>query len=95
MVTNPFLHWSNVIYTCTTMLVFKNEEQVNNWCSRHNIPKGDIQPIDKIWAFSKKWYGNHLNPEWTKWTASEARQIFKDFELTHSVWDLEATGKRF
>lgn len=87
--------WDNVIYTCSNMLVFKNEEQINNWCKRHNIPKGDIQPVNKIWEFSKKWYGNHLNPQWTKWTAEEAKQIFKEYELTHEIWDLEASGKRF
>jgi Alkylmercury lyase len=87
--------WNNVIYTCTTMLVFKNEEHIDNWCKQHNIPKGDVQAIDKVWKLSQKWYGNHLNPEWTKWTGDEAKQIFKDFDLTHPIWNLEATGKRF
>lgn len=87
--------WDNVIYTCTTMLVFKNEEQIDNWCKRHHISKGDVQPIANVWAFAKKWYGNHLHTEWTKWTGDEAKQIFKDFGLTHPVWNLEATAKRF
>ena len=44
--------WDNVMYTCSNMLVFENEEQVNNWTKKHNISKGDIQPIDKIWNLS-------------------------------------------
>ena len=87
--------WDNVIYTCSNMLVFENEEQVNTWTDKHNIPKGDIQPIDKIWNFSKKWYGNHLNPEWTKWTIDEAKQIFKDFELENKIWSLGDSKERF
>ena len=87
--------WNNVIYTCSTMLVFKNEEQIIEWSKRHNIPTGDIQPLDNVWAFSKKWYGNHLNPDWEKWTMQEAREIFKEFNLTDKIWDLEMTAERF
>ena len=87
--------WNNVIYTCSTMLVFENEEQIIEWSKRHNIPKGDIQPLHNVWAFSKKWYGNHLNPDWEKWTMQEARDIFKEFNLTDKIWDLEKSAERF
>lgn len=87
--------WDNVIYTCSNMLVFENETQINEWSNKHNIPKGDIQPIEKIWAFSKKWYGNHLNPNWEKWTIHEAKQMFQDFLLEGEVWKLEDSKERF
>ena len=87
--------WDNVIYTCSNMLVFENEEQIDSWAIRHNIPKGDLQPIAKIWAFSKKWYGNHLNPEWTKWTVEDAKRIFSEFELQGRIWDLGESKERF
>lgn len=92
----PMKHaWDNVIYTCSNMLVFENEEQINSWSKRHNIPKGDIQPIEKIWSFSKKWYGNHLNPEWIKWTVEDAKQLFKEFELKGTTWNLGDSKERF
>jgi hypothetical protein len=87
--------WDNVIYTCSNMLVFKDENQVDLWTKRHNIPKGDIQPINKVWEFSKKWYGKHLNPNWKKWTMKEAKEMFLEFNLTHEVWDLENFISRF
>lgn len=87
--------WDNVIYTCSNMLIFENEKQIDEWTKRHNIPKGDIQPIEHIWNFSKKWYGNHLNPEWTKWTIDEAKQIFSEFKLENKIWDLGASKERF
>ncbi len=87
--------WDNVIYTCSTMLVFKDLPQVEDWCMQHNIPKGDVQPISKIWEFSKKWYGNHLNPNWKKWTMEEAKELFEEFELNHEIWDLETSASRF
>ncbi|RXK60728.1 hypothetical protein ESA94_09705 [Lacibacter luteus] len=87
--------WDNVIYTCSNMLVFENPEQVDAWAKKHNIPKGDIQPIEKIWNFSKKWYGNHLNPEWTKWTMEDAKKIFAEFELNDKIWSLGESKDRF
>ena len=87
--------WKNVIYTCSNMLVFETEDQVDEWTKKHNIPKGDIQPIENIWNFSKKWYGNHLNPNWTKWTIEEAKQMFKKFELNGKIWKLEDSKERF
>lgn len=87
--------WDNVIYTCSNMLVFDSEEEIDRWTKRHNIPKGDIQPIANVWAFSKKWYGNHLNPDWKKWTMEEAKAIFQEFNLTNETWQLESSAKRF
>src|SRR5450755_3646178 len=87
--------WDNVIYTCSNMLVFKDEEQIDQWTKRHHIPKGDIQPITNVWEFSKKWYGNHLNPDWEKWTMQEAKDIFLKFSLTGRIWDIETSASRF
>lgn len=87
--------WDNVLYTCSTMLVFETEAQIDHWCQRHKIPKGDIQPLEKIWEFSKKWYGNHLNPEWLKWTMKEAKAMFIQHELTHEIWDMDENEGRF
>jgi len=77
------------------MLVFKDEQQINNWTKRHNIPRGDVQPISNVWEFSKKWYGNHLDPAWTKWSMQEAKEIFAQFNLTAKIWELESSDTRF
>jgi len=87
--------WDNVIYTCSTMLLFENENQIDGWCQRHNISKGDIQPITKIWEFSKVWYGNHLNPDWQKWTSEEAARIFEKFGLVSGIWHIPVSNTRF
>lgn len=87
--------WDNVIYTCSTMLLFQDELQVDVWCGKHRIPKGDVQSISTIWEFSKVWYGNHLRPDWVKWTAAEASEIFARFGLTGDIWELPQSGERF
>jgi hypothetical protein len=101
--TNLYIHfpipmkqaWDNVIYTCNNMLVFDSEEEIDNWSRRHHIPKGDVQPIANVWEFSKKWYGNHLDPNWKKWTMEEAKTIFAKFHLTNKIWELETAATRF
>ncbi|BDD09519.1 hypothetical protein FUAX_19510 [Fulvitalea axinellae] len=87
--------WDNVIYTCSTMLVFRNEKQIDDWVKQHNIPKGDIQPISKIWEFSKEWYGKHLDENWQKWTMREAKEMFAKYRLEHKIWNLEDEKGRF
>lgn len=87
--------WDNVIYTCSNMLIFDNEKQIEQWATKHNVPKGDIQPIENIWNFSKKWYGNHLNSDWTKWTIEEAKEMFKEFKLVDKIWKLDNSNERF
>jgi hypothetical protein len=87
--------WDNVVYTCTTMLLFERAADVERWSARHRIPMGDVQPIENAWAFSKVWYGNHLNPAWHKWSTAEAHAIFERFGLRHQVWSLPVTDTRF
>ncbi|CAF1679623.1 unnamed protein product [Adineta ricciae] len=92
----PMRHaWDNVVYTCSVMQMFTSEIEVDIWCQRHQIAKGDIQPIENIWKFAQKWYGNHLNENWTKWTNEQAKSIFEEFHLTHDVWTIPQTSSRF
>jgi hypothetical protein len=87
--------WDNVIFTCSSMLIFSSENQIDDWCKRHNYPKGDIQSIENIWNFSKIWYGNHLAEQWKKWTNDEAKSIFEQFNLTNDIWKIPQTNERF
>lgn len=34
--------WDNVIYTCSVMLMFRDEAQVDAWCASRGIPKGAV-----------------------------------------------------
>ncbi len=92
----PMRHaWDNVIYTCSTMLLFESERDIYRWCAEHRIPRGDVQPIERVWEFSKVWYGSHLNPDWHKWTNKEARQIFEQFGFSGTIWHIPASDARF
>jgi hypothetical protein len=87
--------WNNVIYTCSMMLLFDSEAAIDEWCRRHQVPKGDVQPLGNVWEFAKVWYGGHLNPQWKKWTMPQAQEIFDRFGLRGPVWDLGSNQGRF
>lgn len=87
--------WDNVVYTCSTMLLFEDELQVNQWCARHGISRGDVQPLTKVLELARRWYGQHLEPNWRKHTVAEAREIFLELGLTHPVWQLPARDGQF
>jgi hypothetical protein len=87
--------WHNVLYTCQVMLLFRKPEDVHDWSRRHGVPIGDIRPVSVVNAFARDWYGRHLDPDWRKWTAAEAEQIFARHGLTGETWRLPASGERF
>jgi len=87
--------WDNVIFTCSTMLVFENESAVDAWSARHALPRGDVQRIQKAYDFAREWYGRHLDADWRKWTTDEARSLFEKHGLRGPIWELPRTGDRF
>jgi hypothetical protein len=80
--------WNNVIYTCANMLTFESEGQINDWCKNHNVARGEVLTLDKVWEFSKLWYGNYLDDTWTRKTPEYAESIFKKAGLTTDFWKL-------
>jgi Alkylmercury lyase len=87
--------WENVLYYCGTVLAFRSAPQVDAWCARHRIDKGAVLPIRQVWALARAWYGNHLAPDWRKWTAAEAREILRSVGLTDGFWDVPQSEERF
>jgi hypothetical protein len=87
--------WDNVVYTCSVMLLFESEADVDAWCATHCKPKGDVRPLEQIWRFASEWYGRHLDRDWKKWTAEEAAAIFARHGLTGPIWEIPVSKGRF
>ena len=87
--------WDNVVYTCSMMLLFETETDVERWCARHHKPKGDVRPLEQIWNFAREWYGRHADPHWRKWTAEEAAAMFRRHGLNGPIWEIDARKRRF
>lgn len=92
----PMRHaWDNVVYTCSVMLLFASADDVDRWCARHRVARGDVQPVGTVRRFAADWYGRHLDPDWRKWTTDEAAAIFARHGLRGPIWDVDASGGRF
>ena len=87
--------WDNVIYSCSMMLVFQTEAQIDRWCSIHNVGKGDIKRLDTLYPFAAEWYGRHLDPHWRKWTVSEACELMTRHGFSGPIWSLPNDKGRF
>jgi hypothetical protein len=87
--------WNNVHHFCATVLPFESDEAVVTWSQRHALPLGEVVPFPTVMALGSRWYGRHCDPDWRKWTASEAAAIFRDVGLTSSFWQLDEQADRF
>ena len=87
--------WDNVIYADSTVLFFESPAETDVWARRHNIARGDVQPIQRVYDLAAIWYGRHLDQDWHKWTLTEAREIFRKLGLSGSIWDLPQSAERF
>jgi hypothetical protein len=80
--------WDNVIYTCSMMLIFENESDIDEWCKQHNKPKGEVLPIEQVWELAQIWYGNYLAPDFKRKTKEIAEAMFAQVGLRSSFWKL-------
>jgi hypothetical protein len=87
--------WTNVIYTCSVMLLFRSAGDVETWCAERGVARGDVRPIEQIWSFAAEWYSRHADPAWVKWSTREAAAIFERHGLTGPTWELGESSERF
>ncbi|HZV69224.1 MAG TPA: alkylmercury lyase family protein [Saprospiraceae bacterium] len=80
--------WDNVLYTCANTLVFKTENQVDEWCQRHRVPKGEVHSMDRVWELSKLWYGYYLDDDWKRKTPEIAENIFREVGFSGEFWKM-------
>ncbi len=80
--------WDNVIYTCSMMLIFKDENEIDEWCKQYNKPKGEVLPIQQVWELAQIWYGNYLDTDFKRKTKEIAENMFEKVGLTSNFWKL-------
>lgn len=78
--------WDNVVYTCSMMLIFENETEIDEWCQQHHKPKGEVLPIEQVWSLAQIWYGNYLDKDFKCKTKEIAENMFRQVGLTSDFW---------
>ena len=87
--------WDNVLYACSTMLLFERESDIDDWSDRHGIPKGDVRRVSDLWPFAREWYGGHLSESWEKISVDQARAMFARHGLDGPIWTLPDSREQF
>lgn len=80
--------WDDVRRTCATILLFTSADEIDPWCTRHGIPRGEVVPIETLWRLSKPWYADRLDPNWRRKPVPEAQAILESVGLMGEFWDL-------
>lgn len=91
----PARAWDNVHQHCSMVLPFRSQEDINEWCHRHRLPRGEAVPLQQVAQLANNWYGFHSDPNWRKWTIAEAQDIFHRSGLRSSFWDLGGRRGKF
>ena len=100
---DPFVHfalpprdaWSNVVHWCASVQPFRAVADIDGWCERHGMPRGEAVPWSQVIALGRAWYGDHLEPTWRKWTTREAVLIFGSVGLRSPFWQLPESDDTF
>lgn len=87
--------WNNVHRFCATVLPFRNQDDVDRWCERHGIARGEAPPITQVWWLGRDWYARHADPDWRKWTGAEAAAIFEAVGFKGPFWRFARSNKPF
>lgn len=68
------------------MLFFRSEEQVDDWCTRNGVGRGEVVPLAQVWRLAQAWYGVRLDPAYRGRTAEEVVAVFESVGLTSDFW---------
>ncbi len=63
---------------------------MNDWCVRAGTTPRAILPLQTVWALSRLWYHDRLNPAFHGRTRAEAQTIFHQLGLTSPFWQPDA-----
>lgn len=81
--------WDNVIHACASFQPFRLEAEIDRWCARHNLPRGAIIPLPRMWSFAADWYGTYLRAPWRKRSAEQVKALFAKHGLQGEFWQLD------
>jgi hypothetical protein len=91
----PVHAWDNVHQHCSMVLPFRSQKEIREWCDRHRLPHGEDVHIRQVARLAKLWYGTYADPDWHKWTLTEAQAIFQKSGLISEFWSLGEGRRNF
>jgi Alkylmercury lyase len=78
--------WSNPYNPCGCILFFSADSQIDSWCARHGLPRGEAIDIATGVALAEEWFGDYMALTWKRKSRDEARQVFLSLGLSSEFW---------
>jgi hypothetical protein len=70
------------------MLLFRSEEEIDDWCERTGIARGGVVPVRRLEELASRWYGDRLDPDWRPRTVPASQAILTEVGLVGEFWRL-------
>jgi hypothetical protein len=83
---SPSEWWSNPYNPCGGILFFSSGPEIDGWCARHGLPRGEAIDIATGVALARAWFGDYLEPTWRRKSPDEAQQVFRSLGLMAPFW---------
>ena len=70
------------------MLLFRDEEQIEDWVGQTGEARGEILTLQQVWELSKLWYTDRMSPHYRGRSRMQVQAIFEKLGLTSDFWQL-------
>jgi hypothetical protein len=80
--------WDDIATACGTMLLFRSEQAIDEWCAARSRSRGGVVTADVLTELARDWYGTRLDPDWRPHEASERQSVLDRHGLTGPFWSL-------
>jgi hypothetical protein len=87
--TPPARWWDNVVFACSTFQTFRTEQDIDQWCVDHALPRGAVMTVPQLWQFAQDWYGGYIGTPWRKRTVGEVVELFRRHGLVGPFWSFD------
>jgi len=72
------------------MLLFRDEEHIDRWCSEWKQSRGATLTIEQAWRLARVWYQDKMDPNWRRLTVDQTERLLAELGLTGPFWNLRA-----
>jgi hypothetical protein len=70
------------------MSLFRSEEHVRRWTTRHDYEVGEILDLQQVWRLARAWYGDPRARDWRPRTRDENQAVIASAGLIGEFWEL-------
>ena len=70
------------------MLLFRSEEEIDDWCAQHDRSRGGVVGVVQLQQLALRWYGDRLDPDWRPRGTAQSQAILEAVGLTGPFWRL-------